>query len=241
MSRWFGKNQTPVEEAEPAPTRRHPFLEASARGRDRLQAARADLVAWRLATVFLGVIVVVLLILVGVLVRRPHAVPYYIQIDRTGGVAYAGAGAASSWEDDHIREALIRAWIKQIRTIYPSPGALQATIEAAYAQVLRGSQAEAYLNAHFGQDENDPGQLFRTQTRSVEVIEVVVPQRENGDYRVQWVEQILSKGGELVKRERWEAYLSTRMRPPQNQRERETNLAGFWIQALNWSPMATLD
>lgn len=223
----------------PSQTRKHSILERPPEQQNRTRHLAREASSWRRLALGEGALLLLMIVALVITSTRPHSMPYYVLVDTAGEFVDAGAIAETNWDAPEVREALLRRWIKDARTVYDSPVAQIDLVESALSKV--GGQAAGYLEEYYQDPETNPVNLItRGQPRSVEVIEVVLPIRAD-DYRIQWVEKTMNAAGRTVKRERWEAIVSTTMRRPRTQEERRRNVSGFFIDELNWSPMATLN
>ncbi len=172
----------------------------------------------------------------------PRVIPYYVQVDDAGGYAVVGEIQPSTIDDSQVTKSLLRRWIRDVRSVYKEGSALERTIRDAWNHIPNNSTSMAQLTAYFADDNNNPGIIAKTKTRTVHDVESISLMEKDGrtsQWRVQWLEQSIGVGD--ITMERWEAFITVKSEAPDNEASIKVNPLGFWVTQINWTEMATID
>ena len=208
-------------------------------GRDRYRQEQERTNRWR-GFAWMSVAMNILL-LIGFIIfaLQRREIPIYVAYDASGQFAELGE-LSHTWDDPNVEEALLRRWIKDVRTVQGGVEATVARIEDAYALVARG-KAEAYLNGHFEQEAFSPILLAQQDgKRTLVALEGCINRPGTNEWRIQWVEQ-LERPGQSIEKSRWEAFIYVEKATPHDAQARKRNLSGLWVIDLSWALMQRLD
>jgi type IV secretory pathway TrbF-like protein len=160
-----------------------------------------------------------------------------ISVDVSGGVEGGPTQAMVA--------VALQDWISDIRTVYTDVAALKNGITKAYALIQNGSQAEAFVNQFY----NDDDPFNRAKKITVSVYQPVgvppPPSSTTGPGReqtwtVDWQETATGRADGLVKsRTSWTAKLTIRVIPPTPSTlidEVRKNPNGIHISGISWTP-----
>lgn len=139
---------------------------------------------------------------------------------------------------DGERERVVRAQlgllIRDLRSVYPDPGAQGELLRRAYA--LLSPEGARAMNAYFSEPGNDPRTLGRELSREVR-LHSVGPIPGTKSWRVQWTEAETPHGAGPPRTSAWEAYVAVRERAPRTPEEAALNPLGLRVTAIQWTPV----
>ena len=168
------------------------------------------------------------------LASESRITPYIVEVDQLGQAAAFGPAEKLRKTDQRLIVSQLGLLIRNLRAVYPDPGAQRELIERGYAFIA--PSAASFLNAYFSDPANDPRLLAGQFTRQV-LVRSVLPVPNTDTWRVQWTETETPFGVGAPRRTAWEAYLTVRVVPPTKASEIEDNPLGLYVTAINWTPV----
>lgn len=168
------------------------------------------------------------------LASESRITPYIVEVDQLGQAAAFGPAERLRKTDERLIVSQLGLLIRNLRAVYPDPGAQRELIERGYAFVA--PSAASFLNTYFSDPANDPRILAQQFTRQV-LVQSVLPVPNTDTWRVQWTETETPFGVGVTRRTAWEAYLTVRVVPPTRASEIEDNPLGLYVTAINWTPV----
>lgn len=205
-----------------------PYQKAAQVWDERIGSARAQARNWRLMA--LGSLGIALLLAVGLvwLDRTSTAVPFVVEVERTGAVRAVGpATAAYNPSDAQIAYTLAR-FIENVRSLSIDPVVVRQNWLRAYD--FATNRAAVTLNG-FARD-NDPFASVGRLTVSVEIQSVV--RASDSSFQIRWIERSFENGAAKDTR-LWSGVLSIVIMPPRSPELIAKNPLGIYVHTINWS------
>jgi type IV secretion system protein VirB5 len=158
-------------------------------------------------------------------------VPYIVEADRLGdAIAIRRADVAPPIDPRIVRAQLAR-WVWDIRTVSTDGAAEKHFIAEAYAMTDRQGAAAQQLNDWFA--GHNPFKRAVDDMVGI-AIESVLPISAK-TWRVEWREDIRTRGGTLESSRNWEATITVSVNPPTTDSEILQNPTGLFVEAFSWS------
>jgi len=158
--------------------------------------------------------------------------PYVVEVDRFGRAQAFGPVEPLKKTDTRVVIAQLAAFVRDVRSVMPSPPAEAEVLTRAYAFADQG--AATFLNQYFSDIRNDPRVLGRTETRIVEVTSVL-PVPKSATWKVQWVETEYPTAVGTPVASAWEGYFGVRVVPPATTDAIEINPLGVYVTSVTWT------
>lgn len=168
------------------------------------------------------------------LASESRITPYIVEVDRLGQSVAFGPAEKLRRTDERLIVSQLGLLIRNLRSVYPDPGAQRDLIQRGYAFVA--PSAATFLNGYFSDPQNDPRVLAQQLSRQV-LVQSVLPVPDSDTWRVQWVETETPLGVGPPRTIAWEAYLTVRVVPPTRASEIQDNPLGLYVTAINWTPV----
>lgn len=163
------------------------------------------------------------------LARRPHVIPYVVEVDKAGEVLGAVQPLAS---DRSITEAVIRAELAQFITDSRSVLADGAAEKAALHRVYNIAQGEAATVLPAWYRKHPPFEIAAKETIQAQVDSVL--RAPGGSYEVRWTETTRNLNGDLLATTHWRALLAVRLGAPDADHIL-SNPIGLYVTQIDWS------
>jgi type IV secretory pathway TrbF-like protein len=172
----------------------NPFLDTRRAWNGVWEESLANARRWRM-------IAFVLLALLGIAVyglinlgSQPKAIPYVVEVNKLGEVAYAGR-LEPARADSNVIKASIASFIADLRLVTPDAGLQAEAVNRVYAYISKGDPALGRVNSFYGATkESSP--YVRAQDEIVSVaIDDVLPTSQN-TWQVDWTETTRDRKGE---------------------------------------------
>jgi len=163
------------------------------------------------------------------LARKPHVVPYVVEIDKASeivGVAQPFAANANTGEAV-IRFELAR-FITDARSVLADGAAEKAALHRVY-DMARGAAATTLPEWY---RKHPPFEIAARETIQAEVDSVL--HEPNGAYEVRWTETTRNLNGEVLSTTHWRALLAVQLAPPDPERML-SNPIGLYVTEIDWS------
>jgi type IV secretion system protein VirB5 len=168
------------------------------------------------------------------LASESRITPYIVEVDRLGQSVAFGPAEKLAKTDHRLIVSQLGLVIRNLRSVYPDPGAQREMIERGYAFVA--PSAASFLNGYFSDPQNDPRLLAQQLTRQI-LVQSVLPVPNSDTWRVQWTESETPLGVGPPRTTAWEGYLTVRVVPPTKASEIQDNPLGLYVTAINWTPV----
>lgn len=160
-----------------------------------------------------------------------HMVPYVIEVDKLGASIAVNKADRAAVPDKRIIRAQLARWIVDVRSVYLDTVAENKIIHEAYAMVNQHGASYNVLNDYFR--SNDP--FKKAQEQSVNVaVQSVLPISDN-TWRIEWREEVRSRGGHFISENQWQAVVTIVISPPTNEDVLFANPMGIYIDSFSWS------
>lgn len=156
---------------------------------------------------------------------EPKAVPYIIQVDKTGYAVAIQPAEKSSPTDERVRLSAVSRWVRAMRTVIGNEDAQRALVDDVYAMLSADSNATKKTNEWYR--THNP--MLSVGTRHVEVeLRRVYAMRTPSTFTVEWEERTrTSNGQEDIKQ--FSAFLSVETSPTQKLADVIGNPLGIYI------------
>ena len=187
---------------------------------------------WQIVAFALTAILGVLSVGFARLALTSRVTPYVIEVDQFGRARAFGALEPLRRTDTRVVIAELAAFVRDVRSVMPSPAGEREVLTRAYGFVDQG--AASFLNTYFADSANDPRAVARRATRIAEVTSVL-PVPKSSTWKVQWVETEYPANGGSPARTAWEGYFGVRIVPPQTEDAIELNPLGVYVTSINWT------
>jgi type IV secretory pathway TrbF-like protein len=191
---------------------------------------------WRIAALAEAVLLAFALLGLVILGSQPKTIPYVVQVDKLGEVAYSGRLTPAT-ADNNVVRASIAGFISNLRLVTPDSALQAEAINRVYAYLSKGDPALTKVNQWYGgTKESSPYARAVDELVSVD-IDSVLPQTANS-WQVDWTETTRDRKGEKASQMKMRALLTIVTVPPttatsENQLRR--NPLGIYVQDVNWS------
>lgn len=209
----------------------HSYLAARQDWQERYGSLIAQARNWRLiAMLEAAAIILALSIAIFFAVRNPFQ-PVIIPIDSFGRTVGGGVSQPLTKEqEDSTRNALIHAFVYDMRTVSSDQVAQKQAIDRVYARIKKGSAANVSLNDHYRADS--PFERAKTQTVNVQLNSILRTSAHT--YEASWTETTReTSSGELTGRSKWRAVFTVVESKPQTEAAAWLNPMGVFVTNLN--------
>lgn len=163
------------------------------------------------------------------LARKPHVIPYVVEVDKAGEVLGAVRPLAS---DRSITDAVVRSELAQFITDARSVRADGAAEKAALHRVYNMSRGEAATVLPAWYRKHPPFEIASKETIQAEVDSVL--RAPGGSYEVRWTETTRNLNGDLLSTTHWRALLAVRLGAPDPDHIL-SNPIGLYVTQIDWS------
>jgi type IV secretory pathway TrbF-like protein len=193
---------------------------------------------WRLmALVEAGLLALALFGLIH-LGSQPKAIPYVVEVDKLGEVAYAGR-LEPAQADSNVVKASIATFISDLRLVTPDAGLQAEAVNRVYAYISKGEPALGRVNSFYGSTK-EASPYVRAQDEIVSVqIDDVLPTSQNS-WQVDWTETTRDRKGEKAATAKWRGLVTIVLVPPSastSEAQLRRNPLGVYVQDVTWSQL----
>src|SRR5579875_876257 len=210
------------------PNPEHPYLAASAALRSEYERLAESNRTLRLSLIAAAGALVVTSTLSLYLARKPHVIPYVVEVDKAGEIVGVGQRFAAG---QRVSEAVIRfelaRFIADARSVLADGAAEKAALHRVY-DMARGAAAAtpAWYRQH------PPVEIAAKETIQAEVSSVL--HEPNGAYEVRWSEPTRNLNGDVLATTHWRALLAIQLAPPDPDKTL-SNPIGLYVTEIDWS------
>ena len=163
------------------------------------------------------------------LARKPHVVPYVVEVAKTGEVV----GTAQPLEaNQSTTDAVIRFELAQFITDARNVLADGAAEKAALHRVYDMARAAAATSLAAWYRDHPPFEIAAKETIQAQVDSVL--REPSGSYEVRWTETTRNLNGDVLATTHWRALLAVQLVPPDPD-HLLTNPIGLYVTQIDWS------
>ena len=163
------------------------------------------------------------------LARKPHIVPYVVEVAKTGEVV----GTAQPLEaNQSTTDAVIRFELAQFIADARSVLADGAAEKAALHRVYDMARAAAAISLAAWYRVHPPFEIAAKETIQAQVDSVL--REPSGSYEVRWTETTRNLNGDVLATTHWRALLAVQLVPPDPD-HMLTNPIGLYVIQIDWS------
>ena len=208
----------------------NPYLSARAEYGDRYGAAVNEAARWRQISF---VLLLLCLAFGGMMIwlsSQNKVIPYVVQVDKQGYTVAIGAAEESSNADTRVVIAALGRFIVNFKSVVVDPYSQRYLVDQVFNYLASGSAADAVVSHYYR--ENNP---FEKQGQVTQVeIHSILPIGGGGrSWQILWVENNLSRSGEIESSTEWRAIVSVAVSPVQELPDVLKNPLGIYITELN--------
>lgn len=161
-------------------------------------------------------------------------VPYVVQVDQLGGVAYSGPAPSAEQTDPRIIKAFLVTFISNFRGVTPDTRLQENRINSLYSFLAKSDPATTRISRYFKDEGGDPFKRAGTETVQVQVNNVI-PLPSDRTWQVDWLETTYSRTGEKLHDKRFKANLTISLTPPQDEAAIRINPIGMYVTNIEWN------
>lgn len=211
----------------PQPDR--PYLAASAALRSEYERLARSNQIMRHSTIAMAIALILSSGLSLYLSRKPHVVPYVIELGKAGEVVgTAQTLAASQSENEAVIRFELARFITDARSVLGDGAAEKAALHRVY-DMARGEAATVLPTWY---RDHPPFDLGAKETVQAEVDSVL--RAPSGAYEVRWTETTRNLDGNLLSTVHWRALLAVQVVPPDPD-HMLSNPIGLYVSQIDWS------
>jgi type IV secretion system protein TrbF len=206
-----------------------PYLAASAALRSEYERLARSNRMMRHSMIAMAIALVLSSALSLYLARKPHVVPYVIELDKAGEIIGVAQPLAAS---QSVSEAVIRfelaRFITDARSVLADGAAEKAALHRVY-EMARGETATVLPSWY---RSHPPFELASKETIQAEVDSVL--RAPSGAYEVRWTEITRNLNGDVLSTVHWRALLAAELATPDPD-YMLTNPIGLFVTQIDWS------
>jgi type IV secretion system protein VirB5 len=214
----------------------NPFLDVRRAWNGVWEESLSNARRWRLMALFeAGLLALALFGLIH-LGSQPKAIPYVVEVNKLGEVAYSGRLEPAK-ADSNMIKASIASFISDLRLVTPDAGLQAEAINRVYAYLSKGDLALGRVNSFYGATK-EASPYIRAQDEIVSVqIDDVLPTSQNS-WQVDWTETTRDRKGEKAVTAKWRGLVTIVLVPPSastSEAQLRRNPLGIYVQDVTWS------
>ena len=214
----------------------NPFLDTRRAWNGVWEESLANARRWRLLAIVLAVLLGIAVFGLINLGSQPKAIPYVVEVNKLGELAYAGR-LEPALADSNVIRASIASFISDLRMVTPDAGLQAEAINRVYAYISKGDPGLGRVNSFYGATkESSPYVRAEEQIVSV-AIEDVLPTSQNS-WQVDWTETARDRKGEKAISAKWRGLVTIVLVPPSastSEAQLRRNPLGVYVQDVTWS------
>ncbi len=163
------------------------------------------------------------------LARKPHVVPYVVEIEKAGEiVGVAQPFAANGTTGEAVIRFELARFITDARSVLADGAAEKAALHRVY-DMARGAAA---TTLPIWYRKHPPFEIAARETIQADVDSVL--REPNGAYEVRWTETTRNLNGDVLSTAHWRALLAVQLAPPDPERML-SNPIGLYVTEIDWS------
>ena len=214
----------------------NPFLDTRRAWNGVWEESLSNARRWRLIALFeAGLLALALSGLIH-LGSQPKAIPYVVEVNKLGEVAYSGR-LEPARADSNVIKASIASFVSDLRLVTPDAGLQAEAVNRVYAYISKGDPALGRVNSFYGATK-EASPYVRAQDEIVSVqIDDVLPTSQNS-WQVDWTETTRDRKGEKTVTAKWRGLVTIVLVPPSastSEAQLRRNPLGVYVQDVTWS------
>ncbi len=206
-----------------------PYLAASAALRSEYERLAQSNRMMRHSMIAMAIALVLSCTLSFYLSRKPHVVPYVVELDKAGEIVGVAQPLAAN---QSISEAVIRFELARFITDARSVLGDGAVEKGALHRVYDMARGEAATVLPTWYRNHPPFEIASKETIQAEVDSVL--RAPSGAYQVRWMETTRNLNGDLLSTVHWRALLAVQLAPPDPD-YMLSNPIGLYVTQIDWS------
>lgn len=206
-----------------------PYLAASAALRSEYERLAKSNRALRYSLISVAIALALTSALSLWLGRKPHVVPYVVELDKAGEIVGVAQPFATN---QNVSEAVVRfelaRFITDARSVLGDAAAEKAALHRVY-DMARGAAATT-LPAWYR--KHPPFEISSRESIHAEVDSIL--REPNGTYEARWTETTRNLNGDVLSTMHWRALLAVRLTAPDPDRML-SNPIGLYVTEIDWT------
>jgi len=206
-----------------------PYIAASAALRSEYERLAQSNRMMRHSMIVMAIALVLSSTLSLYLARKPHALPYVIELDKAGEIV----GVAQPLTADQSKsEAVVRFELAQFITDARSVLADGVAEKVALHRVYDMARGEAATVLPTWYRDHPPFEIASKETIRADIDSVL--RAPSGAYEVRWTETTRNLNGDVLSTVHWRALLAVQLVPPDPD-HMLSNPIGLYVSQIDWS------
>lgn len=156
---------------------------------------------------------------------------YIVQVNKLGEAMNVTSADSAAPTDRRYVAAQLERYITEARSVTSDPKVQKQWLDDVYA--MSGPAAANYLNQYYKQAENQPFNLMRTETRTVQM-SPATPMSDK-TWQLEWEESRYTLTGDLIGRQRYSAIISSAQINQTDPKAIMKNVSGTIAETLAWN------
>jgi type IV secretion system protein VirB5 len=214
----------------------NPFLDTRRAWNGVWEESLANARRWRFIAIVLAALLAIALYGLITLGRQSKSIPYVVEVNKLGEVAYSGR-LEPARADNNVIKASIASFISDLRMVTPDAGLQAEAVNRVYAYISKGDPALGRINSFYGATK-EASPYVRAQDEIVSVaIDDVLPTSQN-TWQVDWTETTRDRKGEKAITAKWRGLVTIVLVPPSastSETQLRRNPLGVYVQDVTWS------
>jgi type IV secretion system protein TrbF len=214
----------------------NPFLDTRRAWNGVWEESLANARKWRLIAIVQAALLGIAVYGLIHLGSQPKAIPYIVEVNKLGEVAYAGRLEAAR-ADNNVIKASVASFISDLRLVTPDAGLQAEAVNRVYAYISKGDPALGRVNSFYGATK-EASPYVRAQDEIVSVaIDDVLATSQNS-WQVDWTETTRDRKGEKAVTAKWRGLVTIVLVPPSastSEAQLRRNPLGVYVQDVTWS------
>lgn len=163
--------------------------------------------------------------------EQPKDVPFVIALDHLGDEVAVKRADVAAPIDPRVLRAQLARWVWDVRTVSTDAAAEKHFVLEAYAMTDRSAAAAQQLNEWF--TAHNPFKRAIDEMVGISVVSVLPISAKT--WRVEWREDIRTRGGTLKSRKNCEATITLSVAPPVTDKQILANPSGMFVESFSWT------
>jgi type IV secretion system protein TrbF len=214
----------------------NPFLDVRRAWNGVWEESLSNARRWRLMALFeAGLLALALFGLIH-LGSQPKAIPYVVEVNKLGEIAYSGR-LEPARADSNVIKASIASFISDLRLVTPDAGLQAEAVNRVYAYISKGDPALGRVNSFYGATkEASPYVRAVDEIVSVAIDDVLATSQTS--WQVDWTETTRDRKGEKAVTAKWRGLVTIVLVPPSSSTpeiQLRRNPLGVYVQDVTWS------
>lgn len=169
---------------------------------------------------------------VGHIGSQSKFIPYIVEVDHLGNVAYAGPVAKATQNDPRLTKSYLSTFFTALRSVSADSVVDKSNIDRVYSMVGNGTAAQVHINDFYA--ANNPYQRGAQYGVNVQMKSILPPASGN-TWQVEWVETERDHGGKVIAVHAYRASAVVNFNAPTDERMAWLNPLGLYVTDINWA------